>query len=174
VLRRVVAYWRVIVVVLIFALAAAIVLNNQFASFELVLLAFLLLVFIASQIFWIRRVVDLGQRLLPRTFSRRRVAMGVLLAYLFVIAYSFLTTIAQGHTFRVGFYRLPIIVTEAVFWWWFVGSMLAFLLVAVFGLVDRVVRAAGWTYRKLRDTAQQRDWGNSETCASPKRRTPAE
>jgi len=52
VLQRVVAYWRAIVVLLIFALAAAIVLHGQFVSFELVGLA-LLLIFMASQIFWI-------------------------------------------------------------------------------------------------------------------------
>ena len=132
VLRRLIAHGRVIVVVLIFALAAAIVLNNEFVSFELVNLA-LLLIFIASQIFWIGRVVDLVEWVLRRTVCRRRVAISVVLAYLFVVAYSFPTTIAQGHTFRLGFYRLPIIVTEAVFWWWFVGSMLAFLLVMVFG-----------------------------------------
>ena len=97
--------------------------------------------------------------------------MGVVLAYLFVIAYSFPTTIAQGHTFRIGFYRLPNIVTEGVFWWWFVGSMLAFLLVIVFGLLDRVVRAAAWTYRKIRKGAQQRVSGDSETTpSSPSRR----
>jgi predicted MPP superfamily phosphohydrolase len=166
VLRRVVAHWRVTVVLLIFALAAAIVLQGQFVSFELVLLA-LLLIFIASQIFWIGRVVDLGERLLRRKVCRRRVALGVVLAYyLFVVAYSFPTTIAQGHTFRIGFYRQPNIVTEGVFWWWFVGSMLAFLLVMVFGLVDRVVRAAAWTYRKVHQAAQQRDSGNCETAPS--------
>src|SRR6266851_576988 len=80
VLRRVVAYWRMIVVLLIFALATAIVLQGQFVSFELLLLT-LLLIFIASQIFWIGRVVDLGQWLLPRRVCRRRVATGVILAY---------------------------------------------------------------------------------------------
>jgi len=130
----------------------------------------LLLIFIASQIFWIGRVVDLGEWLLRRRVCRRRVAIGVVLAYLFVIAYSFPTTIAQGHTFRIGFYRLPNIVTEGVFWWWFVGSMLAFLLVLVFGLVD-LVRAAAWTYRKVHQAAQQRVSGNSETApSSPSRR----
>jgi len=164
-LRRVVAYWRVILVLLIFALTAAIVLQGQFVSFELVLLA-LLLIFIASQIFWIGRVVDLGEWLLPRRVCRRRVATGVVLAYLFVIAYSFPTTIAQGHTFRIGFYRLPITVTEGVFWWWFVGSMLGFLSVIAFGLVDRLVRAAAWTYRKMQQPAQQRISDNSETAPS--------
>jgi predicted MPP superfamily phosphohydrolase len=168
--RRVVAYWRAIVVLLIFALAATIVLQGQFVSFLLVGLA-LLLIFIASQIFWIGRVVDLGERLLRPIVCRRRVAIGVVLAYLFVIADSFPTTIAQGHTFRMGFYRLPIIVTEGVFWWWFVGSMLAFLLVMAFGLVDRVVRAAAWTYGKVHHAPQQFVSGNSETAASsPSRR----
>jgi predicted MPP superfamily phosphohydrolase len=170
VLRRVVAYWRVIVVLLIFALAAAIVLNNEFVSIELVQLA-VLLIFIASQIFWIGRVVDLGEWLLGPRVCRRRVAIGVVLAYLFVIAYSFPTTIAQGPTFRIGFYRLPIIMTEVVFYWWFVGSMLGFLLVMVFGLADRVVRAAAWTYRKVHQAAQQRVSGNSEAApSSPSRR----
>jgi len=169
VLPRVVTYWRAIVVLLIFALAAAIVLNNQFVSFELVGLA-LLLIFIASQIFWIERVVDLGEWLLRGRVCRRRVAIGVVLAYLFVVAYSFPTTIAQGHTFRLGFYRLPIIVTEAVFWWWFVGSMLAFLLVMAFGLVDRLVGVAVWTYRKVRQPVQHGVRGNSEAASSPSRR----
>ena len=170
VLRRVVAYWRVIVVLLIFAQAAAILLHNEFVSIELVQLA-VLLIFIASQIFWIGRVVDLGEWLLGPRVCRRRVAIGVVLAYLFVIAYSFPTTIAQGHTFRIGFYRLPIIMTEGVFQWWFVGSMLGFLLVMVFGLTDRVVRAAAWTYRKVHRVAQQPASGNSEVApSSPNRR----
>jgi uncharacterized protein len=165
--QRVIAHWRTIVLVLILAPGAFYVIHPD----ELSLLLALLLIFIASQIFWIGRVVDLGEWLLPRRVCRRRVAMGVVLAYLFVVAYSFPTTIAQGHTFRIGFYRLPVIVTEAVFWWWFVGSMLAFLLVIVFGLLDRVVRAAAWTYRKIRKGAQQRVSGDSETApSSPSRR----
>jgi predicted MPP superfamily phosphohydrolase len=163
--RRVVAYWRVTVVLLIFALAAAIVLQGEFVSFELLPLA-LLLIIIASQIFWIGRVVELGEWVLPRRVCRRRVATGVVLAYLFVVAYSFPTTIAQGHTFRIGFNRLPITVTEGVFWWWFVGSMLGFLSVIAFGLVDRMVRAAAWTYRKVQQPAQQRVSENSETATS--------
>src|SRR5260221_1432773 len=79
VLPRVVTYWRAIVVLLIFALASAIVLNNQFVSFELVGLA-LLLIFIASQIFWIERVVDLGEWLLRGMVCRRRVGIGLALA----------------------------------------------------------------------------------------------
>src|SRR5437667_11864423 len=159
--QRVIAHRRTIVLVLILAPGAFYVIHPD----ELSLLLALLLIFITSQSFWIGRVVDLGEWLLRRRVCRRRVAIGVVLAYLFVIAYSFPTTIAQGHTFRIGFYRLPNIVTEGVFWWWFVGSMLAFLWVLVFGLVD-LVRAAAWTYRKVHQAAQQRVSGNSETAPS--------
>src|SRR5260370_2129256 len=100
VLRRVVAYWRMIVVLLIFALATAIVLQGQFVSFELLLLT-LLLIFIASQIFWIGRVVDLGQWLLPRRVCRTRVPTGAVLAYLFVLPYTFPTTTPPGHIFPI-------------------------------------------------------------------------
>ncbi len=90
--QRVIAHWRTIVLVLILAPGAFYVIHPD----ELSLLLALLLIFIASQIFWIGRVVDLGEWLLPRRVCRRRVAMGVVLAYLFVVAYSFPTTIAQG------------------------------------------------------------------------------
>jgi hypothetical protein len=117
----------------------------------LFLLFVVALLFIASQILWIKRIIDVGGWLLPGQPSRARVAIIVGLAYLFLIAYSYPTTIGQGHTFRVGFYRLPNTVAEAVFWWWFVGSMLAFVLVLVFGIVDRAARAAV-VYRKARRT----------------------
>src|SRR5712691_11370682 len=154
VLRRVVAYWRMIVVLLIFALATAIVLQGQFVSFELLLLT-LLLIFIASQIFWIGRIVDLGKWLFP---DQPRVRLVVIadLVYLFVIAFSFPTTIGQGHTFRAAYYRRSNIVFEAVFWWWFVGSMLAFALVVVFGTVERTTRVAAWAYRKARQSTKGR------------------
>ena|SRR5579864_744812 len=166
------AHKRRIVFGLIFVYAAFLLVHpdEDGRVVDLIWLA-LLVMFIASQIFWIGRVVDLGEWLLHRRVCRRRVAVGVVLAYLFVIAYSFPTTIAQGHTFRIGFYRLPNIVDEGLFWWWFVGSMLAFLLVIVLGLLDRVVRAVAWTYRKVHQAAQQRVSGNSETApSSPSRR----
>src|SRR6266436_6746325 len=165
VLRRVVAYWRMIVVLLIFALATAIVLQGQFVSFELLLLT-LLLIFIASQIFWIGRIVDLGKWLFP---DQPRVRLVVIadLVYLFVIAYSFPTTIGQGHTFRAAYYGLSNIVFEAVFWWWFVGSMLAFALVIVFGTVERTTRVAAWAYRKARQSTKGRVAAASSGVADP-------
>jgi uncharacterized protein len=62
-------------------------------------------------------------------------------------------------------------VAEAVFWWWFVGSMLAFVLVIVFGIVDRAARTAAWMYRKARQTAQRHVAADSDAAApTPSRR----
>ena len=116
---------------------------------EYVLLLVIGLVFLASQIFWLRRAIDVGERLIRRGSRRSRIAALVGLAYLFVVAYSFPTTIAQGHTFRLGFERLPNIVVDAAFWWWFVGSMSGFLLVIAFAAVGYVARAAVWVHRRI-------------------------
>src|SRR6266849_7805274 len=164
--QRVVAHWRAITLVLILALGTFLI-----AHAELLLLFVVALLFIASQIFWIKRIIDVAEWLLPGQPSRARVAIIVVLAYVFLITYSYPTTIGQGHTFRVGFYRLPNTVAEAVFWWWFVGSMLAFVLVIVFGIVDRAARAAVWVYRKARRTTQRRVTADSEVAAPwPSRR----
>jgi hypothetical protein len=128
--------------------------SDEFVSFELNLFA-LLLIFIASQVFWIGRIVDLSSWLFP---DQPRVRLVVIadLVYLFVIAYSFPTTIGQGHTFRTAYYGLSNVVFEAVFWWWFVGSMLAFALVVFFGTVERTTRVAAWAYRKARQSTKGR------------------
>src|SRR5258707_12736736 len=130
--QRVVAHWRAIILLLILAPVAFLVASSdEFGSFELSLFA-LLLIFIASQVFWIGRIVDLSRWLFP---DQPRVRLVVIadLVYLFVIAYSFPPPIGQGHTFRPAYYGLSNIVFEAVFWWWFVGSILAFAFIVAFG-----------------------------------------
>jgi predicted MPP superfamily phosphohydrolase len=134
------------------------------ADTEYLLLLVIGVVFIASQIFWLRRVIDLGERLIPGRQRRSRIAILVGLAYLLLVAYSFPTTIAQGHTFRARFERVPNIVADAAFWWWFVGSMAGFLLILGFGTVDLLARAAGWVRRRI---GRVRQPGASVAAAAP-------
>src|SRR5258705_6184704 len=164
--QRVVVHWRAIILLLILARVAFLVASSdEFVSFELNLFA-LLLIFIASQVFWIGRIVDLSRWLFP---DQPRVRLVVIadLVYLFVIAYSFPTTIGQGHTFRTAYYGLSNVVFEAVFWWWFVGSMLAFALVVFFGTVERTTRVAAWAYRKARQSTKGRVAAASSGVAEP-------
>ncbi|HET7745878.1 MAG TPA: metallophosphoesterase, partial [Vicinamibacteria bacterium] len=151
--RRVVVHWRAIILLSLLALATFLITHGDFSGLFVIAL---FLIFIASQLFWIGRILDLGERLIPGKPRRVWLAIIAGLVYLFVIAYSFPTTIGQGHTFRAGYYRLPNIVAEAVFWWWFAGSMLAFALVTAFAIVDRAALAAAWTFRKARGSARVR------------------
>ena len=151
------------ILVPIFALAIVAIAYGDY--FDLITLA-LFLLFIASQVFWIGRIVDLGKWLFP---GQPRVRLVVIadLVYLFVIAYSFPTTIGQGHTFRTAYYRTSNVVFEAVFWWWFVGSMLAFALVVAFGTVERATRVAAWAYRKARQSTKGHVVAASSSVADP-------
>ncbi len=149
------SHWRTMVVLAV--LAPAVLIATKLSARDLpayILLLVIALLFLASQIFWLRRAIDLGERLSRRRTRRSRIALLVGLAYLFLIAYSFPTTLAQGHTFRLDFERLPNIVVDAAFWWWFVGSMTGFLLVVAFGAADYLARAAVWVQRKVRDRVQ--------------------
>lgn len=73
------------------------------------------------------------------------------LFYLFVLTYSYPRISSAFHVFRAADYRLHSTLIEAAFWWWFVGSLLAFALVIAFGTVDRAARAAAWMYRRARE-----------------------
>jgi predicted MPP superfamily phosphohydrolase len=144
--RRAVPYGRVVILLLILVLAIRFIAQGIF--FGLFLLG-MLLIFIASQIFWIARVLDWGERFLPGRPRRSWLAIVVVGVYLFVVIYSY-PQWALGHGIRASDYRLRSILIHAAFWWWFVGSMLAFSLILAFAALDRAARAAAWMGRKAR------------------------
>ena len=170
--RRVVAHWRVIVLGLILARAGFYVIYpDEFGRFfDLIFLA-LFVIFIAGQIFWIKRIIDVAARFLPSQIGRIRLAVVAALTYLFVYACSYPgIQSTNDHIFRIDYDRPLTVVTEALFWWWFVGSMLAFFLVLVFGAGDYATLALTWMYTKIRDTTRQHASAEISTPASPSRR----
>jgi len=150
--QRVVAHWRAIILLLILGLATFLIAHADF--FGLSLFA-LLLFFIASQLFWIGRTLDVAERLISGKPRRAWLAIVVGLLYSFLFLYSY-PEWGLGHVIRAADYRPQSILICAIFWWWFVGSLLAFLLVITFGAADRAARAAEWVYRKAR-TARHQD-----------------
>jgi hypothetical protein len=97
--RRVVAHWRAIVLLLIVACVVFLVARSEeFGRFELILLA-LLLIFIASQTFWLGRLVDLAVRFIPGRPRRVWLAIMTVVLYLFVFLYSY-PEWGQGHVIR--------------------------------------------------------------------------
>ena len=113
------------------------------------------LIFIASQLFWIRRVVDLGERFIPGKPRRAWLEAIVGVTYLLFFAYNFATwnSVTWNSTHASTELTLRSVLFEAPFWWWFVGSLAGFGLVIVFWTVDRATRAAAWVYRKARGAA---------------------
>src|SRR5438445_13150075 len=103
-LQRVVAHWRAIVLLLILPCVVFLVARfDEFARSDLIGLA-LLLIFIASQIFWIGRLVDVGERFIPRRPRRVWLVIMASLLYLFVFLYNYPER-AIGHTIRAADYR---------------------------------------------------------------------
>ena len=168
-LRRVVAHWRAIVLLLILACVAFLVARSEeFGRFELMLLA-LLLIFIASQIFWIGRLIDVEERFIPGRPRRAWLMIMTVVVYLFVFLYSY-PEWGQGHVIRPDDYRPQSMLIHAAFWWWYVGSMAALLLLTAFGAADRVARAAGWVYHKVRKATHQHSAADAVALLSPARR----
>ena len=163
---------RRIVPSLVLAYAAFLLIHPDEEGRAVDLIFFALLVtFIGSQLFWIKRIIDVAVRFTPSYIGRTRLAVVVALIYLFVYAYSYPSIQSTNdHIFRTGYDRPLTVVTEALFWWWFVGSLLAFFLVLVFGAGDYAVRTAIWTYNKIRGATRQHASAEISTPASPGRR----
>ncbi len=110
-----------------------------------------LLLFLASQIFWIRRVFRLGRRFIP--VKAWRISLTATMGALYALPVAFLFAPLTAPLFRAADHSLPGMVLAAVFWWWFVGSFLGFLFIILFWVLDRGVRGAEWLYRRLRERA---------------------
>jgi uncharacterized protein len=113
-----------------------------------------LLIFLASQAFWIHRALDLGHRFIPGKSRRTLLAIVVCALYLVSFAYTdarFWS--ANSHFFSAADQSLLPFLLEAPFWWWFVGSLTGFLLIIALAIADHAARAAWWLFRRAREAA---------------------
>jgi uncharacterized protein len=150
------AHKRLIAFTLVLTYAAfQLIYPDEFGRLLDMVFLVLFVMLIASQFFWIRRILDLGERFLPRKPRRAWLAIVAWLIYLFFFIYSYPSIeSANSHVFRAADYRLHSVLIEATFWWWLVGSLSGFALVIAFGTAGRAARAAAWAYGKARETVQ--------------------
>jgi len=116
---------------------------------------------IVSQLFWIRRALDLGERFMPGKPRRIWLAIVAMVIYVFFCVYSFthFGILHQWHLFTTG--RLPVhadprmrgMLIDGALCVWLLGSWLGFCLVMVFWTADRGVRGAIWLYHYMHDAA---------------------
>ena len=156
------AYKRIIVFSLILACCAyGLIYPGEFGRVEGLFIRVTLVTLIASQIFWTRRIVDLGERFLPG--KPRRVWLVIIAAavYLFFFAYSFghrglVRMFTMGHAKAAAARGLGSILIDGVLSVWLVGSLVGFGLVMVFWIADRAPRAAARVYHRASKAAAGR------------------
>lgn len=120
------AYRRRIAISLLLAYAAFVLIHPDEEGRISDLIWFAVLVmFIASQLFWIRRVVDVGERFLPGKPRRALLEAMAGVIYLMLFVYNLATwnSEAWNSTHVSTALTLRSVLLEAPFWWWFVGSL---------------------------------------------------
>src|SRR6266496_369789 len=146
------AHKRVSVITLLWVVFCAfwLIPNWREGPFYFLFFSAIFVMLIARQLFWIRRVVDLGERFIPGKPRRAWLTAIASVVCLFFFAYNFVPYSPRSDSTHL---TLRSVVVEAPFWWWFVGAWAGFGLVMVFWMVDRAGRAAAWVYRRARKVA---------------------
>ncbi len=105
--------------------------------FYFVFSSVMFVILVASQLFWIARVGDIGKRLISRKSWRSGLAWIGLVIYVFLLAFNLLSGINRGSGWNL---RAGLL--EGPFEIWFVGSVLGFFVIMLLWSVDHLARAA--------------------------------
>jgi hypothetical protein len=103
------------------------------------------LIFIASQLFWIRQIRKWGTALISGATWRRLVGIAALVFYLGLFSYNFLGGRRSTEPTHL---TLRAVLVEAPFGWWIISSLAGFLIAFLLGLAGRIARAAHGAYRR--------------------------
>ena len=147
------AHKRLSVIIFLWVVFCGFVLipNLREGPFYFLFFSALFVTMIASQVFWIPRVVGLAERFILGKAARvcLRIIVGVV--YLFFFASNFgIWNIPRGDSTHL---TLRSALLDGAWWVWLVGSWVGFVLLTVFWAVDRATRATAWVYRKVRKAA---------------------
>ena len=114
-----------------------------------------LLILMASQLFWLRRLIELGERFIPGKRGRAGLKAVVIVTWLFFFAFNLIPweSASRNSTQTSTTLTLRNVLLKAPFEWWVVGSLAGLGLVIVFWTVDRATRVAAWLYRRVRQVA---------------------
>jgi hypothetical protein len=127
----------------------------------------ILVLFLASQLFWFRRLGEMGEKLIASAKLRQALAGVAAIAYIFLFAYMSAWSRRHGTpiemTLRAALFEVP-------FFWWVAGSVMGFGLVLIFWTGDRLVRAATWIAQAVTQRLNASQTGKTTALASPSRR----
>ena len=105
------------------------------------------LIFLASQLFWFRRIAELGERLISSEKARRALAGTGAIVYIYCLTYGVLSIQRGGTPTRLTWQSALV---EGPAQWWLLSSLLGFAIAGLFGIVDHAGALVTWGYRKVR------------------------
>ena len=100
-----------------------------------------------SQVFWVKRVRELGRRLIPNP-ARRRWAERALVVYTALWVYE-IARFFWSRTPATTEASASVVLIDGPFSWWIFGSVVGFLIVLLLRLPDYLWRAIRWLYRNV-------------------------
>jgi hypothetical protein len=103
---------------------------------RLLVISAVFVVFLASQLFWFRRVAEWGENLIPNRKLRRALAGAGAIAYILLFAYAVVWFRSGGTPTH---FTLRVALLEVPFQWWLLGSLMGFGLFLLLWLADRLV-----------------------------------
>ena len=117
------------------------------AIVRLLVFVVILLIFLASQLYWFRRIAEWGEKLISSRPLRRGLAGAGAIFYIVLFAYQFAWHRGSGTpthmTWEAAIFQAP-------FQAWVIGSLLGFAIAILFWTGDRLTRFAVWGYKKAR------------------------
>jgi uncharacterized protein len=120
------------------------------AFFEVVVIPVVLLVLVvASQVFWVRRARGLIRRFITSSAARERVEAVALAAFALVWLYNVVPLHWLGHHTATRMTAADAFI-DAPYNWWLFGSVIGFLLIVILRLPVYLFRGALWLYGTAR------------------------
>jgi uncharacterized protein len=121
--------------------------HSHVASIAGLLTSIVVLALVAgSQVFWIKRVRELGRLLIPNVAARRwvgRVLTVYAALWVYEIVRSFWSRTPASTEASAG-----VVLIDGPLNWWIFGSVIGFLIVVILRLPDYLFRGIRWLYRK--------------------------
>lgn len=115
------------------------------AIIRLLVIIVIFLIFLASQLYWFRRIAEWGEKLIPNRKLRRVLAGAGAIIYILLFAYQIAWSRRSGTPTRLTWEAA---VFQAPFQAWLIGSMLGFVLALLIWTGGRLARFAASCYRK--------------------------
>jgi predicted MPP superfamily phosphohydrolase len=120
-----------------------------------------LLLFIPSQVFWLRQLGVIGRKLIRSQSAQRWAGWIGAGLYAFLLIYNIAITRIIPDSAHL---TVRAVLLQAPFGWWMLSSIIGFVAIALFYAGGVLVRGLYWSYRKLLPA------GQSQALLSPERR----